>query len=153
MGVTTFIHQYLYEGVYPSVAGCYAVTAVDSALIPNESPILNKICVDNCPYYELPNVFTPNGDGINDFFTPLPDYRFVKNIDIKIFDRWGLQLFETNDPNILWDGKNYYQSKKLCPDGTYFYICTVNEIRIDGIQPRVLKGFVQLIQEKTKQNH
>ena len=148
MSDTTYTHQYLFDGI-PSVAGCYAVTAVDSALHPNESPIINKICIDNCPNYELPNVFTPNGDGVNDLFTPLPDYRFVKDIDIKIYDRWGLEMFETNNPDVLWDGKNM-QSKKLCVDGTYFYICTVNEIRIDGIKPRVLKGFVQLILDKTK---
>ena len=152
MSDSSFIHQYLYDGSIPSVAGCYAVTAVDSALHPNESPIINKICIDNCPSYELPNVFTPNGDNVNDLFTPLPNYRFVKDVDIKIFDRWGLLLFQTNDPDVLWDGKNQ-QSKKLCSDGTYFYLCTVDEIRVDGIKPRILKGFVQLIQDKTKPSH
>ncbi len=143
MYTTSFIHHYLFEGI-PSVAGCYAVTAIDSA--GNESPVVNKICVDNCPEYRLPNVFTPNGDGQNDFFIPLP-YRYVKDIDIKIYDRWGILLFETSNPDILWDGKNK-NSKKLCSDGTYFYVCVVNEIRIDGIKPRILKGFIQLIKEK-----
>lgn len=136
---------YYFQGI-PSIAGCYAVTAVDSAMIPNESPIVNKICVDNCPEYELPNVFTPNGDNKNDFFTPLPNWRFVRDVDIKIYDRWGLLMFETNDPNVLWDGTSK-DTKGKCTDGTYFYVCTVNEIRIDGIKPRVLKGFVQLINE------
>ena len=152
MSTTTFVHQYLYDGTIPSVAGCYAVTAVDSALHPNESPIVNKICIDNCPEYELPNVFTPNGDGVNDLFKPLPNYRFVKSIDIKIFDRWGLLMFETDNPSILWDGLNM-NTKEICTDGTYFYVCTVNEIRIDGIKPRVLKGFIQLIQDKTKKRY
>src|ERR1051325_7806230 len=40
-----------------SLAGCYAVTAVDSS--GNESAYSNKVCVDNCPCYLLPNVFTP----------------------------------------------------------------------------------------------
>ncbi len=146
MSLTSYtLPIYYYEGV-PSIAGCYAVTAVDSALVPNESPIVNKICVDNCPEYELPNVFTPNGDDKNDFFTPLPNWRFVKDVDIKIYDRWGLLMFSTNDPNVLWDGKSK-DTKVECTDGTYFYICTVNEIRIDGIKPRILKGFVQVIKE------
>ena len=136
---------YYFEGV-PSIAGCYAVTAVDSAITPNESPIVNKICIDNCPEYELPNVFTPNGDGKNDFFTPLPNWRYVKDVEIKIYDRWGVLMFATDDPNVLWDGKNQ-DTKKECTDGTYFYVCTVNEIHIDGIQPRLLKGFVQIIKE------
>jgi len=146
MSLTSYtLPVYYYEGV-PSIAGCYAVTAVDSAITPNESLIVNKICVDNCPTYELPNVFTPNGDGKNDFFTPLPNWRFVKDVDIKIYDRWGLLMFETNDPYVMWDGTNKDTNGK-CSDGTYFYVCTVNEIRIDGIKPRVLKGFVQLINE------
>ncbi len=146
MSITSYtLPVYYYEGV-PSIAGCYAVTAVDSAIIPNESPIVNKICIDNCPEYDLPNVFTPNGDNKNDFFTPLPKWRYVKDVDIKIFDRWGLLMFATDDPEVLWDGKNQ-DTKVECTDGTYFYVCIVNEIRIDGIKPRVLKGFVQLIKE------
>ncbi len=149
INTTTYTHEYMFEGV-PSVAGCYAVTAVDS--FANESPIVNKICVDNCPAYELPNVFTPNDDGKNDFFTPIYPYRYVKDIDITIYDRWGLIMFETKNPDILWDGKNS-GTKRMCPDGVYYYICTVNEIRVDGIKPRVLKGFIQMFQEKSGVSH
>ncbi len=141
---TTYLHTYNYDGV-PSIAGCYAITATDS--VGNESPVTTKICVDNCPVYELPNVFTPNGDNQNDLFMPLIPYRFIKDIDISIYDRWGLLMFHTIDPDIKWDGKNA-DSKKLCSDGTYYYVCTVNEIRVDGIRPHILKGFVQLIQTK-----
>jgi gliding motility-associated-like protein len=145
----TYSHEFLFEGI-PSVAGCYAVTAIDST--GNESPIVTKQCVDNCPIYELPNVFTPNGDDINDLFKPLLPYRYVKNIDIKIYNRWGTIMFETTDTNILWDGRNS-SNKKMCPDGTYFYICIVNEIHVEGITPRVLRGFIQLFSEKTKANN
>lgn len=128
-----------------SIAGCYAITAVDSS--GNESPIVNMQCVDNCPYYDLPNVFTPNGDNQNDLLTPLPNYRFVKDIELKIYDRWGLLMFETTDLNIKWDGTNK-ANKQPCVSGTYFYICTVNEIRLAGIVPRVMKGFVELIKQE-----
>jgi gliding motility-associated-like protein len=148
INTTSYTHLDNYDGI-PSIAGCYAVTAVDS--FGNESPIVNKICVDNCPVYELPNVFTPNGDNVNDLFTALP-YRYVKDVDIKIYDRWGLLMFETTDPDVRWDGKSK-DSKKQCVDGTYFYLCTVNEIRVEGITPRILKGFVQLINTKTPPNH
>ena len=141
---TVYTHTDNYDGV-PSIAGCYAVTAVDS--VGNESVKLKKICVDNCPVYELPNVFTPNDDHQNDRFTALLPYRFVKDIDIKIYDRWGVLMFETTDPYVMWDGGNQY-TKKPCTDGTYYYLCIVNEIRVDGIKPRVLKGFIQLIQSK-----
>ncbi len=58
---TVFYHR-MSEGFM--LAGCYAVSAIDS--FENESAFSAKICVDNCIMYELPNVFTPNGDGIND---------------------------------------------------------------------------------------
>ena len=133
---TVFVHDSL-----NSVAGCYAVTAVDSAK--NESP-MNLICVDNCPQYTLPNVFTPNGDGKNDFFTPILPYRYIKSIDINIYNRWGQIMFHTINPMINWNG-NDQSSGKPCPDGVYYYICTVNEIRVTGIQQITLKGFVQII--------
>lgn len=145
VNTTSYTHIYLYEGI-PSTAGCYAVTAFDT--VGNESPIITKTCVDNCPEYELPNVFTPNGDGVNDWVLPLPGYRYVKDVEMKIYDRWGLLMFETNDKDILWDGRNS-STKMICPNGVYFYVCTVNEIRVDGITPRVLKGFIQLLKEQT----
>ncbi len=137
---------YIYSN-QTSIAGCFAVTAVDSS--GNESPITSMFCVDNCPIYELPNVFTPNFDGTNDKFTPLRPYRYIKDIDIKIYDRWGLLMFSTTDPNINWDGKNM-DTGKLCVDGTYFYTCTVNQIRVNGIVPRELKGFIQIIDGNKK---
>ena len=135
--ITTFIHDSI-----PSIAGCYAVTSVDS--FGNESTYSNIVCVDNCPYYELPNVFTPNGDGSNDFFTPLHPYKYVKDIDIKIYNRWGTEVFRTNDPEIHWDGKSS-QTRMLCSDGVYYYICIVNDIRLVGIVPRALKGNIHLL--------
>ena len=127
-----------------SLAGCYAVTAIDSS--GNESPLGEKFCVDNCPIYELPNIFTPGGDGVNDFLVPFP-YKFVEDIDIKIFNRWGTLVFETNNPNIGWDGKDM-RSGIAVPSGVYFYVCTVNEIRLSGIEPRVIKGNVTIINQK-----
>lgn len=132
---------YLHDSVL-SIAGCYAVTAVDS--FGNESAFSNIICVDNCPLYQLPNVFTPNGDNSNDFFTPLIPYRYVKDIDIRIYNRWGYEVFRTTDPMIGWDGKSA-QTGSLCSDGVYYYVCTVNEIRLKGIIPRIMKGNVHLL--------
>ena len=53
-------------------------------------------------------------------------------------------MYETTNPDINWNGKNKYTEEK-CSDATYFYVCTVNEIRVYGIQPREIKGFLQLI--------
>ena len=131
-----------------SIAGCYLMTAIDS--VGNESLVSDTVCIENCPSYELPNVFTPGNDGKNDFFRPFP-YQYVSSVRIQIFNRWGNLVFETTNPDILWDGKNQ-KSNKLCSDGTYFYVCTVNEIYFEGIKARVLKGFVQLMSTKGNTN-
>jgi gliding motility-associated-like protein len=67
----------------------------------------------------LPNVFTPNGDGVNDVFT-LQTTNLTEIICL-IYDRWGVKMYDvTSDKgNIAWDGKNL--SNKDVPDGTYFY--------------------------------
>lgn len=131
---------YFYDGT-TSIAGCFAVTAIDS--FGNESPIGSEMCLDNCPGYELPNIITLNGDGINDYFIPVKN-KFIKDIDLKIYDRWGLLVFETTEPAINWDGKNK-MTKLPCTNGTYYYTCTVNEIRLDGIKTRYLKGWLQIV--------
>lgn len=148
LSTTTYLHQYLFNGV-PSVAGCYAITATDST--GNESSIVDKTCLDNCPVYELPNVFTPNGDGLNDVYKALP-YRYIQDVDFKVYDRWGVLVYETTNADIDWDGKSK-SMKRMCADGTYFYVCVVNEIRLNGITPRVIKGFIQLLQEKSKHSN
>jgi gliding motility-associated-like protein len=136
-------------GNLPSVAACYAVTAVDS--FGNESALSNMICVDNCPEYILPNVFTPNGDNTNDFFIPFP-YRYIKDVDVRIYDRWGVLVFQTTDPDVHWDGRDM-TTHKLCTDGVYYYTALVNEIHLEGIVPRELKGFVHLFGKDVGQFH
>ncbi|MEZ5173469.1 MAG: gliding motility-associated C-terminal domain-containing protein [Bacteroidia bacterium] len=120
-----------------SLAGCYRIIAVDSFM--NESAY-TELCADNCPVYELPNTFSPNGDGVNDFFRPFP-YAFIESVEFSVYNRWGNLLYETTDAMIKWDGT--WQGQ-LLPDGVYYYICTVNEIRLEGIVKRKLKGTIQL---------
>ena len=129
------------------VAGCYAVTAVDSFL--NESSF-DSVCVDNCPQYELPNVFSPNGDGLNDYFKPYP-YKFIEDISLTIFNRWGTKVFSTKNKDLNWSGIDA-QTGKLVTDGIYFYICTVYEQRLEGIVSRNIRGTVTILDSKASQN-
>ena len=130
-----------------SIAGCYFVTAIDS--FDNESETGEALCIDNCPIYELPNVFTPGNDGTNDYFIPFP-YKFIESINITIYNRWGNVLFESTDPDINWDGTDMRGGNPV-PDGTYFYVCTVNEIRLVGIVAREIRGSFTIIRERDKQ--
>ncbi|MDI1354470.1 MAG: gliding motility-associated C-terminal domain-containing protein [bacterium] len=81
--------------------------------------VIKTIYVEIPSDLEVPNVFTPNGDNVNDIF-------FLKasnltEIHMFIFDRWGQKVYEINSTsgNISWDGKN--QNGKEVADGTYYY--------------------------------
>ncbi len=140
--VQPFVNNYLHDLVN-TVAGCYYITGVDSNYNEGEkSPVL---CVENCPYYELPNVFTPNGDNQNDLFHPFLPFKYIDKIEIKIYDSWGVFVFETTDPMINWDGVNATNGK-MCPDGTYYYVCEVYEQSLAGSVKRSkpLSGFIHL---------
>ncbi|HEY1055536.1 MAG TPA: gliding motility-associated C-terminal domain-containing protein, partial [Emticicia sp.] len=63
------------------------------------------------PQVFVPEIFTPNGDGINDKFE-LPN-EFITEFDLKIFNRWGEIIFESLEPDRLWDGT--YKGKMMAP--------------------------------------
>ncbi|MBP6334946.1 MAG: gliding motility-associated C-terminal domain-containing protein, partial [Bacteroidia bacterium] len=138
-----------------SLAGCYKVTAVDS--VGNETLQPLEVCVDTCRQYVLPSVFSPNDDGRNDFFHPCdsttslelqekncPPYKNVKDIVIKIYNRWGTLVFESTDKDINWDGIDQ-QSGKECSEGVYYYTCLVNFYRVKGVESVELNGYVHLM--------
>lgn len=129
-----------------SIAGCYAITAIDS--FDNESGMGEPLCLDNCPIYELPNVFTPGDDKVNDFFQPFP-YKYVESINMTIYNRWGVVVHQTKDPDIMWDGTDDRTGNPL-PDGVYYYVCTVNEIRLVGIVQREIRDHVTIIRQKSE---
>jgi gliding motility-associated-like protein len=101
------------------------------------------ICIDSCNFYEIPNVFTPNGDNINDKLVAKTS-GLVERIDFKLFNRDGMLLFRTADPKINWDGT--YKGQIVSP-GVYFYQCDVYENKISGLELFHLTGFVHVITE------
>lgn len=112
-------------GVSPStvyqLAGTYTVTMFTHKGNCMDT-VVKTISVEIPSELEVPNVFTPNGDGVNDLF-------FLKannltEIKLSIYDRWGHKVFdETSEKgNIAWDGKN--QLAKELPEGVYTYILT-----------------------------
>lgn len=168
LGTTTgseFIHDAdIFNRNLPlnSLAFCYYITAVDRS--GNESQISDIICNSNCPQYVLPNVFTPNGDGFNDTFTPMRNNgecpRFAESVVFKVFNRTGFELFtyDSNDRGegvegsssarntifINWDGKS--NAGKEVPAGVYFYSA---EVKFTTLNPeeaiKVINGWVQII--------
>ncbi|MBI2966461.1 MAG: gliding motility-associated C-terminal domain-containing protein [Bacteroidetes bacterium] len=89
----------------------------------------------------FPNVFTPNGDGINDFFYFNEKLDSGRDFDFHIFNRWGVRLFHGTKDNPVWDGKTTWNTD--APEGTYYYIL---EIPGSGdIEKRSYSGFVMLM--------
>ena len=92
--------------------------------------------------FDEPNVFTPNGDGQNDFYTVNAEY--ATQLEILIVNRWGNVVFESTDLNFAWNGK-VNNSGADCSDGTYFYQFS---IKGNGDQVIEKQGFIQLVNGK-----
>lgn len=89
----------------------------------NSCVITDSILVENCPpELSMPNVFTPNNDGFNDFFKPVEE----NNLDftMKIYNRWGMKIYETDDLKTGWDGTSLGNP---AVEGVYFYVIEYRE--------------------------
>lgn len=86
----------------------------------------------------IPNVFTPNNDGVNDVFKITT--KKIATLNCKIYDRWGLLVNELTKTNEVWDGRT--TSGIQCTTGVYYY--TINALGEDG-KAYSEKGIVQLI--------
>jgi gliding motility-associated-like protein len=62
--------------------------------------------VDTWFPFNIPNAFTPNGDGLNDTFRPVTDYDRFSKFSMVIYNSWGQRQFETTNPAEGWDGKD-----------------------------------------------
>lgn len=102
------------------------------------------ITVISCDWeLELPNVFTPNGDQVNDFFVPTKE----SNIAIKefnIFNRWGNLIYKSNAPILIWNGKTnvgeFIEDEVL--NGVYFYVITFTN---NQLEEKMEQGFVHVL--------
>jgi gliding motility-associated-like protein len=83
------------------------------------------------PSAEIPNVFTPNNDGVNDVFTP--KVYNSEDWSMTILNRWGTKIEILNSLNPFWDGSN-------CQEGVYFYTIKDKEKSIG-------QGFISLIRD------
>ena len=132
--VRTFGH-YTLEGIMRPLIN---YSAIKSVRIGHEEPTEEFS-------YQLPNVFTPNGDGFNDVFEPkVTGVELIIGAKTVIFNRWGNILHDTDDPLIQWDGKSK-QTKMDCPPGTYFYICDITYQSQTGEEKLHLQGSITIV--------
>jgi gliding motility-associated-like protein len=136
---TTHEHQ-----IGDNQAGCYYYRVYD--LYGNQGPLSNAACVEGCFNYDLPNIFTPNGDGFNDVFRPV-QMENIEKAHIIIFNRWGNTIYETTDPAINWDGTIQRSGRKVS-EGTYYYVADIWEKTLDGTKQRSIPGFITVIYGK-----
>ncbi len=78
------------------------------------------LTIDPCtPSLQMPNVFSPNGDGTNDVFSPI-SMKNIQVISLAIYNRWGIQLSYSTDQEIAWHGEN--KSGQKVNNGMYFWV-------------------------------
>lgn len=128
-----------------------------------ESELRLSFCKDNCPYFELPSVFTPNQDVWNDTFSADFDVdvsgesapvifrcpRFVKRVELLVFNRWGQRVYTFASADgaanpLMWDGTD--QNDKEVTDGVYFYEALVQfDVLRASERERRIQGWVHVV--------
>jgi gliding motility-associated-like protein len=71
-------------------------------------------------YFNVPNAFTPNGDGLNDTFRPVATGDLIRQFSMVIYNRWGQLIFETSNPAEGWNGKD-------APTGVYSWVISYSD--------------------------
>ena len=89
----------------------------------SDTAFQNIRVVGNC-YIAVPNAFTPNGDGLNDYLYPTNAYK-AKDLQFKVFNRFGQLLFSTNNWTVKWDGT--FKGQGADP-GTYVWMLQYTNI-------------------------
>lgn len=100
------------------------------------------LCADSTVVVVVPNVFTPNGDGTNEYFSLIIEN--LSYLKLSIYDRWGILMFDKASGNLKDDNPTWNALNKgsKAPSGVYYYLYTAKDITgkvLDG------NGFFQLL--------
>lgn len=138
---TTSYSDDMYEYILTTGEYCYYVEAVETSnpAFANETSVSNEDCAVQDPLVYIPNAFTPVGDGINDLFIPVISYFDFHAYTMRIFNRWGEVIFETNDYTQGWDGN---EGPKPAKEGVYVYVVS---FKTGEGKPVDIRGFVTLL--------
>ena len=144
-----------------SFARCYRIQAVDRS--GNISELSDPICFDNCPYYELPNFFSPNNDNCNDLFSAYAESnrsptgempvtgmpcselgpevtrkcaRFVEKVYLRVYNRWGKEVYNYEsggERTIYVDWDGRGLDGHELSSGVYYYVA---DVTFDSVYPQ-----------------
>jgi gliding motility-associated-like protein len=120
----------------PSITTSYYVTATGVGGCTSTDSVIVNVQFTGKGMFSLPGAFTPNGDGVNDCYG-LQYWGHIQQLDFRIFDRWGRNVFATKNPAICWDGRYLGKTNP----GNYVYY--INATTRCG--PVKIKGNVLLI--------
>jgi gliding motility-associated-like protein len=114
------------------------IWTVDNGVCGTSSDSVTYVLVD-CIAIEIPDAFSPNGDGVNDVWE-IPNLFKYPNNSLKIFNRWGALLYEASPYWENWDGRSHHGATigTELPVSTYYYILDLG----DGSEP--ITGWVYL---------
>ena len=164
--VTTTASQTIFSGssaiLLTTISGAYntilwtpssslnnpAIESPEASPLVNTYYIINVLNNDGCSASDtalvkvvnnikIPNAFSPNGDGINDYWE-IKDLNGINSVTVYIFDRNGQKVYDYSGSNIAWDGK--YGGQPV-PVGTYYYIVKLN----DELRSQTYSGWILLM--------
>ena len=124
----------------PNKKACYWIVASENPGNPylsQATSLSNSCCINKAASLFMPNAFCP--EGINNHYKPVALYVNPVNFTMTIFNRWGQQIFETNDLLSGWDGR---VNNELSPIGLYAYIIKYSSV---GGQANTKRGTFLLV--------
>lgn len=122
----------------PNTTIAYTLQKTECGIVSNDSV---RVISEDCETtFEIPNIFTPNGDNVNETWgINFSQTKYIKNFSLTIYNRWGALILLSEKPNLKWDG--HTTSGEVCSDGVYFYSIS---FELNGEQKN-FKGNVTLI--------
>jgi gliding motility-associated-like protein len=121
----------IYSGIYTLTisndAGCSGTQTVTVTVTPNY-------------HLFVPNAFSPNGDGQNDFWQVYGKLSNIKQLEVNLFNRWGEKVFESTDANFQWDGN--FKGQTVPPA---VYVWQLNVVFIDNHTEELRTGSLTVI--------
>ena len=117
-GISTEENPYF---IFPDEPGTYSTTLIVVDSLGCLDSLTKTIeIIDELIFY-LPNAFSPNGDGLNDFLEPFGGDILESDFQFQIFDRWGRLVFETFDFPFRWNGQGIKNQNYLVDSGVYVW--------------------------------
>jgi len=129
------------EITFPNdIPGTYEVCIVSNDANSCVDTLCSEIIIDDEFFIFVPNAFSPNDDGVNDFFFPVVRAFDINQFELLIFDRWGAQVFRSTSPSDYWDGRS--KGLKVPNDN---YIWKINVFSVADNMKKSFTGHVTVV--------